>query len=144
MFGTVEQLSLFFNLSPKRQSQLEADIKRCLPEVKHEKLINVCRTRWVERLNALDLAIELYRPVTECLEAIVTNAERHWNSESTTKASSLLHACRDPQFLVALHITCQVLSVTRGLTVKLQSRTNDLLKAYNEVETTVATLNWRR
>ena len=45
MFGTVEQLSLFFSLSPKRQAQLEADIKQCLPESKHKKLVNVCRTR---------------------------------------------------------------------------------------------------
>ena len=89
-------------------------------------------TRWVERLNALDLAIELYEPAMVTLDAIASNREGHWNTESTTKASTLLRACRDPQFLVALHVTCQVLGVTRGLTIKLQSRANDLLKAYQD------------
>lgn len=105
----------------------------------HKKLLDVCRIRWVECLNVLDLAIKLYKSCMNAPECIKDNANQQWNAESCNKASALHHVCTEPQFLVALHITCQVLDVTRGLTVKLQSRANDLLKAH-EVQLTKATL----
>ena len=54
MMGTVRAVSDFFNNSPKRQEALSDTIKEVLPREKHKKLLDVCRTRWVARIEGLD------------------------------------------------------------------------------------------
>ncbi|XP_044164603.1 52 kDa repressor of the inhibitor of the protein kinase-like [Acropora millepora] len=54
MMATVRKLSEFFNNSPKRQQHLVKNIKELLPNNNHEVPINVCRTRWVARIDGMD------------------------------------------------------------------------------------------
>ena len=51
----IKAISYSFNLSPKRQEYLEKVIKENFPEVTRKKLLDVCRTRWLERINGVDL-----------------------------------------------------------------------------------------
>ena len=53
MMATLEQLSFFFKRSPKRQRKLEETILAAIPDSKKTKLVDHCRTRWVERHTAL-------------------------------------------------------------------------------------------
>lgn len=49
VIGTVNQVCLFFNTSPKRQAQLEQVIGRMPESSKQKTLVDQCRTRWVAR-----------------------------------------------------------------------------------------------
>ena len=54
MMDNVRIISDFFNNSPKRQSLVESKVEEFLPASSHKTLINVCRTRWVVRIDGLD------------------------------------------------------------------------------------------
>ena len=76
MNGTLQELCLFFNLSPKHQQQLEEKIKM-IDNAKHRKLINLCQTHWVARIEAYETFAELLTAVIQALEAISTEDGRN-------------------------------------------------------------------
>ena len=118
MMDQVRVTSEFFNFSPKRSRFLQTIIKEDIPDAKHKILINVCRTRWVKR-------IDLFVAIVRCLEVIKNNVDKTWNPESTVKASGLYHCITSFQFIVSLVVVSKCLEVTRPLTVQLQSASID-------------------
>ena len=99
MMGTVRKLSEFFSNSPKRQHHLVEKIKELLPTSNHRILIDVCRTRWIARLDGLDRVVELLFPVLATLEDIALNKDGdgivgagNWNSKSRDDAQALTNA----------------------------------------------------
>ena len=54
MIGIVNKLSAFFFAHPKRQKKLEEAIQSNQADLHVHKLKDLCRTRWVERIDALD------------------------------------------------------------------------------------------
>lgn len=64
MMGMITSFANFFNYSPKRQKSLEDHVKR-YPDASKSKLIPLCRTRWVERINALEVTIDLIDAITD-------------------------------------------------------------------------------
>lgn len=97
--------------------------------VNHERK---CRTRWVERHDAFEVFVSLYKPVVTCLESIVLSTS-NWNKESRDDADSLLHSLLRFPMLVGLNITREVLLITKGLSVKLQGPYVDMVRAYNSI-----------
>ena len=140
MMGTVKRVSDYFNNSPKRQSCLETQIKQVLPNSEHKKLIDVCRTRWIERIDGLDRMQQLYEPVMLALEEIKDNEDKTWNSDSSSEASTLFDACSHFKYLMALVVCRNVVGYTAHLTKKLQYMSSDVLKAYNMLEVLKSTL----
>ena len=92
-----------------------------LPQACHCHLIDVCRTRWVSRIDGLGVFIEIYSAIVASLEEISNNVGGTWNVESRTKASGINHAIVTFQFAVCLIIISRCLEVTRPLTKQLQS-----------------------
>ena len=71
MMATVKSTSDFFNTSPKRQLVLEQNRKQlCRKGKLQKKLIDVCRTRWIERIKGLQRHYEMF-------EAIMTKFRRN-------------------------------------------------------------------
>ena len=92
MMGTVRKLSEFF-------SNLVDKIKKLLPNSNHRVLIDVCRTRWIARIDGLDRIVELLVPVLSTLEDVQLNMDKNgvvragtWNPKSRDDARSLLNA----------------------------------------------------
>ena len=50
MIGVVNRVSIFFAAHPKRQGKFEKAIKHNQPGLTVNKLKDLCRTRWVERI----------------------------------------------------------------------------------------------
>lgn len=73
MMGVVKKLSDFFSNSPKRQDYLIKKIEALLPGSNHHILIDVCRTRWIARIDGMDRIAELLLPVVSTLEDISLN-----------------------------------------------------------------------
>ena len=139
MMATVRKLSEFFNNSPKRQQHLIKNIKELLPDNNHQVLINVCRTRWVARIDGMDRIVEMLLLVASALEDISLNRDENgdrgrgdWNADSRNDAQSLLNAISFT-FIVAIVVVRHILDLTRPLTLKLQRKEIDLLKAKDEI-----------
>ena len=134
MMGTMHELTNFFRFSRKRESLLLDKIEEVCPQSSHTKLKEICKTRWVQRLDSMEVMTELMDAVVETLEEIKVNAGKSWNHESTTKANGLYHSIMNFPFLMALTVTRKILAFTKGVTVKLQSRSTDMLKAYKDIK----------
>ena len=144
MMDTVRVVSEFYNFSPKRASLLIEKITQLLPQVRHKHLIDVCRTRWVARVDGLATFIELFSVIVESLEVIKDNTDRSWNVDSTQKANSLYHSIVTFQFVLSLVIVSRCLEVTRPLTIQLQSISYDAGVAREKVNLLFALLNEMR
>ena len=124
---------IFFNYSPKRQAELERQIKQLpLVESMRQKLVNLCKIRWVARIEAYEVFMEVMPAVVGTMEVVST--ESGWTSKSSQKAASLLTAITHFEFLMAFVITKCGFGFIKGLTVSLQSHSQDICNAYNEVD----------
>ena len=132
--GTMHDICNFFKFSPKTESLLLAKIEELCSESSHMKLKDICKTSWVQRLDSMEVLLELPDAVIEVLHNIKMNETRIWDAESSTKASGLYHAILTFDFLFTLTVTRKTLALTKGLTVKLQSCTVDVLKSYQDIK----------
>lgn len=143
MMDVVRKLSEFFNNSPKRQQHLINTVKELMPRANHTVLIDVCRTRWIERIDGMDRIVEILHPILATLEDITLNRNApgggKWNHTSRNDAQALINAVTF-SFLVTLVVVRHILGLTRPLTVKLQRKAIDLLKAKDEVALLKSTL----
>ena len=76
--GTMVEICLFSNL-PK----LEKQIKELESDCTATKLVSLCKTRWVARIDALEVFFQLF-------EAIAEGSGSYWNTESACLARNLL------------------------------------------------------
>ncbi|KAJ8024838.1 52 kDa repressor of the inhibitor of the protein kinase [Holothuria leucospilota] len=132
LMGVMLEITIFFRYSPKRQDKLEKKITRICPEEKKSKLINLCKTRWVERHQAFETFADLYVPVVEVFQEITENPS-NWNQESLTGAKSLLLAITSFDFLMAFTVSKDVLGYAKGLSTSLQAKNHNICKAMQEV-----------
>ncbi len=86
MMDAISCLANFFNYSPKRQKCLEAHVMNYREESTKTKLIPLCRTRWVERLNALEVTLDLAQAVSETFTDMVENSGS-WNRDCESSFS---------------------------------------------------------
>ena len=93
------------------------------------KLVDLlCKTRWVARHDALVTFSSLYPAVV-----FSHNDGGGWNASSSTAAASLLNCVTQFQFIVAFTTVSKVMSHIQALSVALQERAIDIVKAYSLV-----------
>ena len=147
MLDVVRKLSEFLDNSPKRQQHLISKVRVRMPAANHFVLVNVCRTRWIERIGGMDRIVELLHPVVATLEDISMNrnapSHGNWNQNSRNDAQALINAITF-SFIVTLVIVRHILDLTRPLTVRLQKKAMDLLKAKEEIVLLKSTLTGMR
>ena len=136
MMDVVRKISEFFDNSPKRQQHLISKIRLLMPAANHFVLVNECRTRLIERIDGMDRIVELLHPVVATLEDISMNrnapSDGNWNQNSRNDAQALINAITF-SFIITVVIVRHILDLTRPLTVRLQKKAMDLLKAREEV-----------
>ena len=127
MIGVVNTVSIFFLCSPQGEAIDQTQIGSTV------KLKDLCRTRWVERIDALDRFKKLHSSLVSCFETI--SAEDHVvGSQIHSDASTLLPAISTTDFLSALFITSFSLSYFMALTKSLQSEAEDIVEAVSEID----------
>ena len=109
MVGVVMQLSIFLFAHPKYWKKLEELIQNTHPESNVLKHNDLCRTGWIERIDALDHIPKPYSSIVACFENISGEVYRMWSSNSVTDASTLLLVITRTEFISALVITNQCL-----------------------------------
>ena len=137
--SVVNRLSVFFFAHPKRQNKLEEAIHSTQPESKVTKLKDLCRTRWIERIDVLDRVKCLHSSIVACFESIAAEGYHKWSPDSLTDAHTLLLAVTTIEFISALVIT-ECLHYFLGLTRSLQQEAKDIVQAVSEVDTLTSSL----
>ena len=138
MMDVITCLANFFSYSPQRQKVLEHHL-RDYPDAQKSKLLPLCATRWVERLDALEVTLDLIKGIMDTLADMVQHTHRQWNKETITQAFALLTRL-DFEFLVNLIITQKALAFTSGVTSRLQQRGIDVVEPYQHVQHVIRTL----
>lgn len=111
-------MQLFFNYSPKWQTSLTTHIKNYTDNLLKTQLLTLCKTRWVERINAFEVALDLIEAVIDALSEMSQNLDKQWNRDTVGQASSLLKSL-DIEFIINLVITQKILAYTSGITTGL-------------------------
>ena len=139
-FGTLSSIATFFNDSPhKRNKQLHNSIAAVIPDCKKSRLLNLCKTRWVEKHNAVITFCEFYPAICHSLSIIAT-----WRDNAASKAENYLASVRSTKFVIALVTSSHVMGVTKSLSVSLQSSDKDLGEAVSLIESVTHLLSsWR-
>jgi hypothetical protein len=89
MMGVVGRVYQFFDAHPKRQRALEEAIQDTQPASRVLKLKDICRTRWVQRIDSIEFFRLLHQSSVACMEKICNDGPRLWSSDSLTDARSL-------------------------------------------------------
>ena len=130
MMDKVKLVADFFNNSTKRQQALETNIRDLLGSGTRQKnMIDVCRTRWVERISTLSKFTEMYEPIMVSLQEIKDNVEGHWNYDSCHDADGLFDSCSDFKFIMSLVVTKHILSYAKAATKNCKAPRMTLSKA---------------
>ncbi|CAN7977490.1 unnamed protein product [Ixodes persulcatus] len=128
--GTIAKVCEFFH-TPKRQAALSDQIEKLVLKPCVTRLKSLCPTRWVQRHDALNVFVELRKPVLVTLQDIATN----WNDrESSSNAQLLLSALQRSEFLVSLFVAEKVFSFSLPLSKYLQTVNLDLSSAVELAE----------
>ena len=105
MMGVVGRVYQFFAAHPKRQRAFEKAITDCQPSSTSQKLKDMCRTRWIQRIDAADVVKRLFLSIVDCLEHICNDGPGSWSTDSLTDARGLHLAITTTEFVSALVIT---------------------------------------
>ena len=127
MMANVFVVSDFFNCHPKRFGVLKNKVSALLPHASHTRLIDVCRTHWVARIDRLYVFIQIFAAVVAALEAIQDNADKSWSPESMRDASFSVLSITSFRFILSLIVVSRCLEVTRPLKKQLQTPTMDVV-----------------
>ena len=118
MMGVIEKVWVFFSSHPKRQRKLEEAIQVTQLEATIQKLKHLIRTRWIQRIDALDL----------------------WSPESIADSKTLLLAITTTESISALVIVNACLHYLLSLTCSLQTEAKDIIEAIPDVNHVIAAL----
>ena len=94
----------------------------------------LCNTRWLQRIDALHVFIDLFDSIIKALEDVVANPSSWWR-DALMDAMSLNKAMHDFEFIITLYVVERYLSYTKNLTRSLQARPLDILLAVDHIAT---------
>ena len=114
-----------FSAHSKQQGKVEA-IEATQPEAKVQKLKDLCRTRWIQRIDALDRFQVLHPSIVQCMESISDEGSSMWSSDSIVDSKTLLLAITTTEFISALVVTNACLYYLLSLTCSLQAEAKDI------------------
>ena len=118
MMSQLCAVSDFFHQSPIRCAVLKEMIESLCPGADHTVVNNVCRTRWIARLDAFGNFCDLFPAISIAIKTVAKNVDGKYSQ----------------QIIVTVVIVKKFLSYTRGLTKKLQDIGRDLAKVTSDVK----------
>nr|XP_047139004.1 52 kDa repressor of the inhibitor of the protein kinase-like [Hydra vulgaris] len=113
-------------INENRQKFLEASILEREPQTHKKKLKDICRTRWIERIDGLNTFLEHDLSIFHAL-CIMASPESSVNKDTQNKSSTFLNSNGTFQFVFTLVVTTRVFDFTLPVTRLLQSKTIDIL-----------------
>ena len=133
MLGIIDKVYIFFDNHPKRQYLLNT-FCAAADGLSTSKLKSLCKTRWVQRIDALQIFVEMFESIIRAFDQVTTNSS-DWSRDSTTDAMSLSKAMLNFEFIITLLTVERYMSFTHNLTTSLQAKAMDIMKATEHVAT---------
>ena len=135
----IGEISRFFIFSPKKTEIARKSVNLVSPSPSITKLKDACHTRWVQCTDSYIVFLELLPAVHVTLPVMICpchfenlGTDWRWIGETLTTANGFHYQIVSSSFLVIFRILLEVLSCLRGLTLKLQMLSVDVLHAYEE------------
>ncbi|XP_060911942.1 THAP domain containing 12a [Labrus mixtus] len=114
--STLKKIYSFFSQSSLLQLELEHAISIFYPEKeeKAQKLKEICKTDWTERNDVFEVAMEILEALLLCVDSVHDNEDMRWNDQITHDALEISKALTDFEFIMALMVLKNVLTLTRA------------------------------
>ena len=129
LFSVIDKVYKLFDNHPKRQYTLNS-----FCENSSSKLKSLCKTRWLQRIDAFHIFMDIFDSIIKSFDHVTTNSS-DWSKESLVDAVALSKAMLNFEFIITLHIVERYMSYTESLTRALQARALDLLQAVQHIGT---------
>ena len=130
----IKEVCIFFKYSEPRTKCLKHKIEKHCPEESRTKLINVCETRWVAKIEGMCIFQSLFVAIVFALKKLAKNKKKEYRTDTTAGATSLFKLLTSFDFIVTLVIVRNLLDYVLPVTIKLQSKSNDIVNAVELIE----------
>ena len=130
LMDVIKVISYFLSFSPIRAEHLQNFKKKYEQGRTKYKLIGVCCTLWISRIDGLDVFEELFTYVIETLEYFSVNPESTINRDTSIKAQALLAHISNFNFIVSLVMTRKAFDLTHSVTALLQAESNYIINGF--------------
>ena len=144
MMSCIKKCTDIFHFSPKKQLKLSENFLDVHPAEMHTKLKDVCRTRWLERLDGFDRIWDLYEPILVTLDHIGSNLDGTYQASASVDTNGVFSYMSSFEFLITLHIVRNCLAYVYPLTYELQQKKIDIISIYRSFENVISTLMYVR
>ena len=67
------------------------------------KLISLCQTRWLQRIDTLHIFIDLFDSIMKSFDEVTSNPSK-WSKDSLVDAATLTKAMLNFEFIITLHV----------------------------------------
>ena len=113
---------------------LVTTLKDVNPYAKQLKLLDVCKTRWVECIDSLRIFESVFEGIVITLEKTRDDIDGTWSSDAIIDAVGLFVALSSFQFVISLVVAQKASGHTRSATLLLQDRAMDIVNGYREIK----------
>ena len=88
MIEVVGRVYHFLLHIPDGKEPLKRKFTECQSTLNRQKLKDMCRTCWIQRIDAADIFQHLYLSIVDCLENISNDGASLWSQDALTDARS--------------------------------------------------------
>lgn len=138
MNAAVTESAYFFSNSAKRQGFFEDVLNN---ETSTVKVKDLCRTRWAYRHESYEVFYILFKYLVTTMKAIVSHDNQYgamnWDSKTSVAAAGLLSNYQTFGFILSFIVTMNAMAIIKPISIKLQFRYYDIVKAYSQVKSVI-------
>lgn len=127
VMSTFNKIEAFFSQSTLLQLELEHAISIFYPdkEERAKELKEICRTSWTRRHDAFEVAAEILEALLLCVDSVHDNEDMRWSDQVTHNALEISKALADFEFVMALVVLKNALTLTRAFGKNVQGKATD-------------------
>lgn len=142
VLSTFKKIESFFSHSPSLQLELEHAIAIFYQDKaeKANELKEICRTSWTTRHDAFEVAVDIIESILLCVDSVHDNEDMRWSDQVTHDALEISKALADFEFVMALTVLKNIMSLTQAFGKKLQSKATDVYMAANSLQAVLLSL----
>ncbi|GLD47188.1 52 kDa repressor of the inhibitor of the protein kinase-like isoform X1 [Lates japonicus] len=128
VMSTFKKIESFFSQSHLLQLELEHAILIFYPdkEEKANELKDICRTSWTSRHDAFEVAVDILEALLLCVDSVHDNEDMRWNDQVTHDALEISKALADFEFVMALVVLKNAMTLTRAFGKNVQGKAPDV------------------
>ncbi|XP_074527524.1 THAP domain containing 12a [Halichoeres trimaculatus] len=124
VMSTLKRIDSFFSQSSLLQLELEHAISifNSDKEQRANELKEMCKTNWTKRNDAFEVAAEILEPLLLCVDSVHDNEDMRWSDQVTQDALEISKALTDFEFIMALVVLKNILTLTRAFGNNVQGK----------------------